>query len=109
MVDTKYILRYLPLFYEELEEKAVYIAETLKNPQAANDLLNSVESAILERLPNAESFEPYRSLKERRYPYYRIYVKNFVIYYVVIDDEGPKKIMEVRRFLHNRQNRDSKI
>ena len=87
----------------------VYIAETLKNPQAANDLLNSVESAILERLPNAESFEPYRSLKERRYPYYRIYVKNFVIYYVVIDDEGPKKIMEVRRFLHNRQNRDSKI
>ena len=109
MVDTKYILRYLPLFYEELEEKVVYIAETLKNPQAANDLLNSVESAILERLPNAESFEPYRSLKERRYPYYRIYVKNFVISYVVIDDEGPKKIMEVRRFLHNRQNRDSKI
>ncbi len=109
MVDTKYILQYLPLFYEELEEKVVYIAETLKNPQAANDLLNSVESAILERLPNAESFEPYRSLKERRYPYYRIYVKNFVIYYVVIDDEGPKKIMEVRRFLHNRQNRDSKI
>ncbi len=109
MVDTKYILRYLPLFYEELEEEVVYIAETLKNPQAANDLLNSVESAILERLPNAESFEPYRSLKERRYPYYRIYVKNFVIYYVVIDDEGPKKIMEVRRFLHNRQNRDSKI
>ena len=109
MADTKYILRYLPLFYEELEEKVIYIAETLKNPQAANDLLDLVESVILERLPNAESFELYCSLKERRYPYYRIYVKNFVIYYVVIDDEGPKKIMEVRRFLHNRQNRDSKI
>lgn len=39
MADTKYILRYLPLFYEELEEKVVYIAETLKNPQAANNLL----------------------------------------------------------------------
>ena len=36
MADTKYILRYLPLFYKELEEKVVYIAETLKNPQAAN-------------------------------------------------------------------------
>ena len=46
----------------------------------------------------AESFEPYRSLRERRYPYYRIYVKNFVVYYVVIDDEGEDKIMEVRRF-----------
>ena len=68
MADTKYILRYLPLFYEELEEKVVYIAETLKNPQAANNLLDLVESAILERLPNAESFEisilshPYKEL-----------------------------------------------
>lgn len=109
MADTKYILRYLPLFYEELEEKVVYIAETLKNPQAANNLLDLVESAILERLPNAESFEPYRSLKERRYPYYRIYIKNFVIYYVVVDEEGPEKIMEVRHFLYNRQNRDADI
>lgn len=109
MADTKYILRYLPLFYEELEEKVIYIAETLKNPQAANDLLDLVESVILERLPNAESFEPYCSLKERRYPYYRIYVKNFVIYYVVIGDEGPRKIMEVRRFLYNREYRDTKI
>lgn len=109
MADIKYSLRYLPLFYEDLEEKVVYIAETLKNPQAANGLLDLAEAAILERLPNAESFESYRSLKERRYPYYRIYVKNFVIYYVVIDDEGLKKIMEVRRFLYNRQNRDVSI
>ena len=109
MADTKYILRYLPLFYEELEEKVVYIAEKLKNTQAANDLLDLVETAILERLPDAEAFEPYHSWKERKYPYYRIYVKNFVIYYVVIDDEGPEKIMEVRRFLYNGQNRDAKI
>lgn len=109
MTDTKYILRYLPLFYEDLEEKVAYIAEKLKNPQAANDLLDSVESAILERLPNAESFESYYSLKERKYPYYRIYVKNFVVYYVVIDDEGPEKIMEVRRFLYNKQNRSARI
>lgn len=109
MADTKYILRYLPLFYEELEEKVIYIAEILKNPQAANDLLDLVESSILKRLPYAEAFEPYHSLKERKYPYYRIYVKNFVIYYVVIDDEGPKKIMEVRRFLYSKQNRDAQI
>lgn len=109
MADTKYILRYLPLFYEELEEKVIYIAEILKNPQAANDLLDLVESSILKRLPYAEAFEPYHSLKKRKYPYYRIYVKNFVIYYVVIDDEGPKKIMEVRRFLYSKQNRDAQI
>ena len=80
MTDIKYDLRYLPLFYEELEEKIIYISEKLKNPQAANTLLDAVEKAILERLPNAESFESYHSLKERKYPYYRIYVKNFVIF-----------------------------
>lgn len=109
MADTDYVLRYLPVFCEDLEEKVVYIAEKLKNPQAANDLLDLVETAVLDRLPYAEAFEPYHSLKERKYPYYRIYVKNFVVYYVVIDDEGPQKIMEVRRFLYNRQNRDEKI
>lgn len=34
-------------------------------------------------------------LKREKYPYYRIYVKNYVIYYVVIDDEGEDKIMEI--------------
>lgn len=104
MDSTKYNLRYLPLFYEDLEKKIVYIAEELHNEKAANDLLDEVEAAILERQPVAESFEPYRSLRERRYPYYRIYVKNFVVYYVVIDDEGDDKIMEVRRFLYNKQD-----
>lgn len=73
MSDTKYELRYLPLFYQDLEEKLMY------------------------------------SPKERRYNYYRIYVNNYVVYYVVIDDEGPDKIMEVRRFLYNKQNREELI
>ena len=109
MADVQYVLRYLPLFYEDLEQKVVYIAETLHNEKAANDLLDAVEQAILERLPVAESFEPYRSVKERRYKYYRIYVKNFVVYYVVIDDEGSNKIMEVRRFLYNKQERETLV
>lgn len=86
MADTKYRLRYLPLFYEELEQKA-----------------------ILKRQPVAEAFEPYHSMKERKYPYYHICVNNFVIYYVVIDDEDVDKIMEVRRFLYNKQNRDKLV
>lgn len=104
MASGKYKLRYLPLFYEDLSEKVTYISETLQNPQAANNLLDLVEKAIMERLPVAESFEQFHSMKERRYPYYRIYVKNYVVYYVVIDDEGADKIMEVRRFLYNKQN-----
>ena len=105
MADIQYELRYLPLFYEDLEQKVMYIANTLHNQKAAKDLLDEVERAILDRLPVAESFEPYLSLKERKQKYYRIYVKNFVVYYVVIDDiPSSRKIMEVRRFLYNKQN-----
>ena len=109
MFSKKYRLSYLPLFYDDLNEKVTYIAEKLKNPKAANDLLDKVESAIMERLPVAESFEPYRSIRERRYSYYRIYVDNYIIYYVVIDDDPNDLVMEVRRFLYNGQNRDNVV
>ena len=109
MLSKKYRLRYLPLFYEELDEKMTYIAENLKNPKASNDLLDKVEEAILERLPVAESFEPYHSIRERKYTYYRIYVDNYTIYYVVIDDDPKDLIMEVRRFLYNGQNQKQMV
>ncbi len=109
MLSRKYRLRYLPLFYEDLDEKVTYILEKLKNPKAANDLLDKVEAAIMERLPVAESFESYHSIRERRYVYYRIYVDNYIIYYVVIDDNPNDLVMEVRRFLYNGQNRDNVV
>lgn len=108
MDNEKYELRYLPLFYEDLENVVVYIAEELCNVQAANDLIDAVEKAILDRLPFAESFEEYHSAKERKSVYYRIYVGNYIIYYVVIEEKG-RKIMEVRRFLYQGQKREDKV
>ena len=109
MAKVKYILQYLPTFYSDLEEHVMYISDVLKNVQVANELLNDVENAIFDRLPDAESFEPYHSKKKREYPYYRIYVKNYVIYYVVIPNGRNKKIMEVRRILHGLQDRDKAL
>lgn len=109
MTKNKMRLRYLPMFYEDMAEKVSYIAHKLKNSQAANTLIDDIEKAILKRLQAAESFEPFYSLKERTYPYYRIYVKSYVIYYVVIEDDNEGKVMEVRRFLYNKQNRDEVI
>ena len=105
----KYTLSYLPLFYDDLEELVAYISDVLCSQTAANELIDAVEKAILERIPNAEAFEPYHSKKERKYPYYRIYVKNYTIYYVVIPAGRGKKTMEVRRILHNLQDRDKYI
>ena len=67
MENKSYQLRYLPIF----------------------------ETAILKRLENPLAFEPYRSAKRREYPYYRIYVRNYVVYYVVIGN-----VMEVRRLIY---------
>ena len=62
MLSKKYRLSYLPLFYEDLDEKVTYLVYKLKNPKAANDLLDKVEAAIMKRLSVAESFEPYHSV-----------------------------------------------
>lgn len=61
--------------------------------------MDRVEEAILKRLDFPVSFEKYRSLKERKYLYYRMYVSQFVVYYVVIGD-----VMEVRRIVYNKKN-----
>ena len=86
----KYQLRYTRLFEQDLMRAAQYIDQVLDNPTAAQKL---------ERLNFAESFEPYPSTKQREYPYYRIYVHNCTVFYVVIDG-----VMEVRRFLYSAQD-----
>lgn len=94
MKNEKYKLRYLPLFEQDLLQTISYITNVLKNTDAAEKLVNDVEDAIQERLEYPLAFEPFPS-KKRDYPYYRIYIRNYVIYYVVIGD-----VMEVRRFLY---------
>lgn len=101
MTDKKYRLRYLPLFEQDLMQTMSYIADELKNPDAAEKLVRDVEFAILKRLNHPLAFEPYSSAKKRKYPYYRIYVRNYVVYYVVIGD-----VMEVRRFLYGARDTD---
>lgn len=51
MLNEGYRLRYLPTFYEDVQGVMSYIKNKLYNPQAASDLLDDVETAILQRLP----------------------------------------------------------
>lgn len=100
MEEKRYKLRFLPLFEDDLNEIVDYIALRLKNPIAADNLIDEVQAVIRERTICAETFEPYRSNRERRYPYYR----NYVIFYVVIGD-----VMEVRRIVYSRRNLPEQI
>ena len=99
MNEKHYKLRFLPLFEEDLNEIVDYITNRLKNPIAADALVSDVQTAIRNRLSCAEAFEQYHSAKERQYPYYRITVRNYTIFYVVIDD-----VMEVRRIIYSRRD-----
>ena len=99
MKTNHYKLVFLPLFEQDLNEIIEYITNTLNQPIAANRLVNDIEQAILKRRKSPLAFAPYPSTKKRKFPYYRINVHNFAIFYVVIDDT-----MEIRRILYAKRN-----
>lgn len=66
MESKSYQLRYLPLFEQDLKDTVNYISNTLKNKEAALRLVDDIETAILNRLSNPTSFEPYHSKKKKR-------------------------------------------
>ena len=103
-MEDRYTLRYLPLFEEDLTDIVNHIKYKLKNPSAADNLVTEVEKAIIKRSLSPLSFEPCHSIYDREHDYYRIYVKNYVLYYVVIDD-----VMEVRRIVYSRRDRENLV
>jgi plasmid stabilization system protein ParE len=92
-VDKSYELRYLPLFWDDLNSAVTYIATQLKNPAAAENLLDQTERAILEHAKRPAFGTVYRR-SDGRQAYYWLPIGNYMVFYVV---EG--NAMEVRRFL----------
>lgn len=101
MSHKNYKLSFLPMFEDDLNDVVDYITNTLKNPDAAYRLVDDIEFAIIKRLKMPLAFSPYQSSNHRKHSYYRINIRNFSIFYVVIDDT-----MEVRRLLYSKRNID---
>lgn len=93
-------IEYLPSFIQELEKIMYYITDILENPKAAETLLSNIDKAIIDRSINPESYEKYRSGKNRKYIWYRIYVEKYIVFYTVIDNN----IMEIAHILYNRRD-----
>ena len=78
-----------------------YISSVLKNPIAANKLLDEIEKheKILEEMPNIYPFvhDEYLSQKGIKY----VMIKNYLMFYTI--DEN-NKIVNVIRFLYGRMN-----
>ena len=98
-MTKKYEIKYLPLFYKDLDQITDYIMYKLNNEIAANNFVNELEKEINKRAYNPISYEKYISIKKRKYTYYKIYVKNYTVFYTVKDN-----IMEVRRILYSKRN-----
>ena len=101
---AEFKLCFLPLFEDDMLEAVTYISEVLNNPVAAERLVDETEKAIYNRLKSPLSFSPYKSKKQREDVYYRIFVGNFTVFYVVKGD-----VMEVRRFIYSRRNMENII
>lgn len=99
MEQKTYNLTILPLFEDDLNDVIDYITYNLNNPNAAHRLVNDIEEAINRCLKAPLIFATYHSSKKRKHPYYRINIRNFSIFYVVINDT-----MEVRRLLYSKRN-----
>ena len=96
MLGDVYTVKYLETFRRELDEAADYIAFELENVTAADKLLADVEAAI-ERTSTAPTVtKPYGTDAGTGDVYYRIGVRNFSIFYVVIGS-----VMEVRWFRYS--------
>ena len=103
-MEKKYKIKYLPLFYKDLDHITDYIKYRLKNEIAANNFVDKLEKEIKQRAFSPDSYEEYISIRNRKNTYFRIYVDNYTVFYTVRDNT-----MEVRRILYSRRNFDKLI
>ena len=104
MANNKYTIKYTDTFIKQFNNILKYFIYKLQNKIAAENFYEEVIKEIEKRSEWPESFERYNSKRKRKNIYYRIYVKNYIIFYVVKDN-----IIEIRRILSSRRNFDTLI
>jgi addiction module RelE/StbE family toxin len=94
-----YKLRYLPLAQKDMEDITDYISDTLKAPQAAMDLLDAVETGINRLQAHPFSCRVYQALRQVDLEYRALVVKNYLVFYIVLDD-----YVEIHRIVYSRRD-----
>jgi len=91
----KYKIKYLPLARKDLTDIVTYIADHLKAPKVAMDLLNELEKSIsrLEHYPY--SCKVYQPIKGLEHEYRLLPVKNYAVFYVV-----KEQVVEIHRIVY---------
>ena len=96
-----YLLNITDIAEEDILNTITYIADVLKAPAAANNLLDEIErhEAILENTPHIYPFVPDEYLTQKGLKF--TMVKNYLMFYTINEDE---KMVTVIRFLYGRRD-----
>jgi plasmid stabilization system protein ParE len=96
-----YLLNITDIAEEDILNTVKYIADVLKAPAAANNLLDEIEKheEILENTPNIYPSVPDEYLAQKGLRFTKI--KNYLLFYAIDED---KKIVTVIRFLYGRRD-----
>ena len=71
-MKKKYKIKYLPLFYKDLDYITDYIKYQLRNEIAANNFVNKLETEIKQRAFSPDSYEEYISIRNRKNAFHRL-------------------------------------
>ena len=104
MAKNKYTIKYTETFIKQFNNISRYFIYKLRNKISAENFYNEVLKEIEKRSEYPESFEKYNSTRKRKNTYYRIYVKNYTIFYTIKDNT-----MQVRLILSSRRKFDKLI
>ncbi|NPV45049.1 MAG: type II toxin-antitoxin system RelE/ParE family toxin [Firmicutes bacterium] len=91
----KYKIRYLPLASKDLTNIVSYIADELKAPKAAMDLIDALDTSISRLAQFPYSWRVYQSEKSLDYEYRVLPVKNYLVFYVV-----KEQVVEIHRVIY---------
>ena len=95
MENDLFAIRFTPLAYEDLDEIDSYISNTLCNPQAAEKILDEMQTAInrLRTFPMSGSLvdDPYLASKGYR----KLVVQNYLVLHLIDAEQHRVIIMRV--------------
>lgn len=88
-------LKYLPLAKKDLKNIISYIADNLKAPKAAMDLVDTFDSSISRLQQFPYSYKVYQAIKPLEAEYRLLPVKNYLVFYIVTEHE-----VEIHRIIY---------
>ena len=96
---SKYKLAYRELFRQDMNKIYLYIAETLKAPQAAGNLLDDIEESVNRLATFPLAYRIFQHVPPLPEEFRMMPVKNYAVFYVVQGDT-----VEMRRIVYARMD-----